>query len=170
MNTTETELPVPAWANRVAHAIPLVALPVCLWRLPVISHGMGGEPLSPTVGHIAYVVALSVLSEIAALLSFGLVRGWGERVPAWVPRLRGKRIPPAAALVPATAGGLVLTAILGFWLYNALIFGPEAWPYAPGWNILAMTVSGLMNLWGPLVLILGYAYYRRRVTAVRNGR
>ncbi|MFD0167934.1 hypothetical protein ACFVJH_27905 [Streptomyces decoyicus] len=169
MNTTKTELPVPAWANRVAHAIPLVALPVCVWRLPVIGHGMGGEPLSPTVGHIAYVVALSVLSEIAALLSFGLVRDWGERVPAWVPRLRGKRIPPAAALVPATAGGLVLTAILGVWLYDALTFGPEAWPYAPGWNVLAMTVSGLMNLWGPLVLILAYAYHRRRVTAVRNG-
>ncbi|MFD5316592.1 hypothetical protein [Streptomyces sp. NPDC127098] len=165
MNVIETEPPVPAWAHRVAQAIPLVALPVCLWRLPVIGHGMGGEPLSPTVGHIAYVITLSVLSELAALLSFGLVRPWGERVPAWVPRLAGKRIPPAVALVPATAGGLLLTVVLGVWLYNALAIGPDAWPYEPGWNILAMTVSGLMNLWGPLLLILAHAYYRRRTTA-----
>lgn len=167
VTTTATELPVPVWAERVAHAIPLVALPVCIWRLPVIGHGMGGEPLAPTAGHIAYVVALSVLSELAALLSFGLVRAWGERIPAWVPRLGGRRIPPAAALVPATIGGLLLTAALGLWLYNALAIGTDAWPYAPGWNILAMTVSGLMNLWGPMLLLLAYAYYHRRVTAVR---
>ncbi len=91
----------------------------------------------------------------------------GERIPAWVPRLGGRRIPPAAALVPATIGGLLLTAALGSWLYNALANGTDAWPYAPGWNILAMTVSGLMNLWGPMLLLLTYAYYHRRVTAVR---
>ncbi|MCZ4119882.1 hypothetical protein [Streptomyces sp. H39-S7] len=35
-------------------------------------------------------------------------------------------------------------------------------PYAPGWDTLAMTVSGLLTLWGPLLLALTYAYYRRR--------
>ena len=107
MNATEPELPVPAWAHRVAHAVPRVALPVCLWRLPVIGHGMGRAALAAhPVGHIAYVITLSVLSEIAALLGFGLVRPWGERVPAWVPRLAGKRVPPAVEHVTAAASGV----------------------------------------------------------------
>ncbi|UFQ17041.1 MULTISPECIES: hypothetical protein [Streptomyces] len=153
----------PTWTVRVAHAIPLVALPVCVWRLPIaFGYGMGGETLDPAWFNIPYVFGLSVLSEIAALLSFGLVRGWGEVVPAWVPRIGGRRIPPAAVIVPAGLGGLLFTALGVAWLVTALTQGPGGWPYADGWNVLAMTVSGLMTLWGPLLLVLTVAYHRRR--------
>lgn len=30
----DTERPVPAWALRLAKALPFVVLPHCLWRLP----------------------------------------------------------------------------------------------------------------------------------------
>lgn len=160
---TETARPVPAWAERVAHAIPLVVLPVGIWRLPIaFGYGMGGETLTPAWYNIPYVFSLTILTEIFALLSFGLVRGWGEVVPAWVPRLGGRRIPPAAAIVPATLGGLFFTALDAHWLIGALTEGPSGWPYAEGWNVLAMTVSGLMPLCGPLYLILTFAYWRRR--------
>ncbi|EPH46342.1 hypothetical protein ABT390_12890 [Streptomyces aurantiacus] len=160
---TRTERPVPAWAVRVAHAIPLVVLPVCVWRLPIpFGFPMGGERLPESVWNIPYVLTLSILSELLAHLCFGLVRGWGEVVPHWVPRLRGRRIPPAAVIVPATAGGLALSALTVHWLVGAVTEGPAGWPYAEGWNVLAMTVSGLLTLWGPLLLILTYAYYRRR--------
>ncbi|WP_062214237.1 hypothetical protein [Streptomyces sp. NBRC 109706] len=155
--------PVPAWAERVAHAIPLVVLPVGVWRLPIgFGHGMGGEPMPSAWFSDPYVVGLTVLSELLALLGFGLVRRWGEIVPRWVPRLGGRRVPPAAVTVPATLGGLALTAITVQWVYEATTSGRDAWPYAPGWDLLAMTVSGLMSLWGPLLLALTYAYHRRR--------
>ncbi|MGW7078757.1 hypothetical protein [Streptomyces sp. NPDC054866] len=160
---TETRHRVPVWAEWIAHAIPLVVLPVCIWRLPIgFGYGMGGERLDPAWFNIPYVLGLSILSELFAHLSFGLVRGWGEVVPSWVPRLGGRRVPVAAAVVPATIGGLALTAIGVEWMITAIGEGPGAWPYAEGWDVLAMTVSGLMNLWGPLLLVLTYAYYRRR--------
>lgn len=100
-------------------------------------------------------------SPRSSLLGFGLVRRWGEVVPRWVPRWGGRRVPPAAAIVPATLGGLLLTAVGIDWLYQATTAGAAAWPYDEGWDVLAMAVSGLMNLWGSLLLALTYAYYRR---------
>ncbi|MFI7388047.1 hypothetical protein [Streptomyces sp. NPDC049813] len=163
-DTTElTQHLAPAWAERVAHTIPLVVLPVGLWRLPIgFGYAMGGEPMPAAWYNAPYVIALTVLTEILALLSFALVRPWGETVPRWVPKLGGRRIPPAAVLVPATLGGCFFTALGLHWLHQALTKGRGAWPYDLGWDVLAMTVSGLMNLWGPLLLALTYAYYRRR--------
>ncbi|MGW0928072.1 hypothetical protein [Streptomyces sp. NPDC002644] len=156
---------VPAWAERVAHAIPLVVLPIGIWRLPMgFGYGMGGEPMPPAWYNAPYVIGLTILTECLALLGFGLVRRWGEVVPPWVPGLGGRRIPPAAVIIPASVGGLFLTALCVHWLYEAATAGTEAWPYDEGWDVLAMAMSGLMNLWGPLLLVLTYAYHRRRRT------
>ncbi|MGW0538474.1 hypothetical protein [Streptomyces sp. NPDC003032] len=160
---TGTARPVPRWAERIAHAIPLVVLPVGIWRLPIaFGHGMGGETLPPAWYNVPYVFGLTLLSELLALLSFGLVRGWGEVVPRRVPLIGGRSVAPAAAIVPAALGGLFFTGVGVHWLTVAFTEGPAGWPYAEGWNVLAMTMSGLMNLWGPLLLVLTYAYYRRR--------
>jgi hypothetical protein len=49
--------------------------------------------------------------EALALLTLGLVRPWGERVPSWIPLFGGWRIPPR--LVEAVAGtGAVLLALI----------------------------------------------------------
>ncbi|AYN38211.1 hypothetical protein D9753_03825 [Streptomyces dangxiongensis] len=159
-----TERPVPLWAERVAHLIPLVGLPVCLWRLPIgFGYAMGGDNTPSAWWHIPYVFGLSLLTEAFALLGFGLVRRWGEVVPNWVPKLGGRRIPPFAAIVPATIGGLLLLGLMVNWIFTAFrIDGSPGFPYAPGWDTLAMTVSGLLTLWGPLMLALTYGYYRRR--------
>ncbi|MGW1764235.1 hypothetical protein ACWCQL_09130 [Streptomyces sp. NPDC002073] len=164
IDTTATERPVPRWAAVAAHAMPLVALPVCLWRLPIaFGYGMGGEVLPPSPWNIPYVVGLSVLSEAFALLSFGLVRRWGEVVPAWIPKLGGSRIPPFAAILPAAVSGLFFTALMVHWAFGAFrLGGADGFPYAEGWDVLAMTVSGLFTLWGPLLLALTFAYHRRR--------
>ncbi|QEV65230.1 hypothetical protein CP982_40285 [Streptomyces spectabilis] len=149
----------------MAHAIPLVVLPVGIWRLPfAFGSGMGGEPLPPAWYNAPYVFGLTILTELCALLSFGLVRRWGEVVPLWVPYLGGRHIPPTAAIIPATLGGLLFTGLGVHWLHEAITAGTAAWPYDAGWDVLAMVMSGLMNLWGPLLLILTYAYYRRRCT------
>ncbi|GAA2880738.1 hypothetical protein [Nonomuraea rubra] len=96
---------VPRWARIAVYAIPVAVLPSSLWRLPAaFSDGMG-------VGERAYIVFLSVLSELVAFTAFGLVATWGERFPRWVPGLRGRRVPPPAAVIPAALGAGILTVL-----------------------------------------------------------
>lgn len=92
---------------------------MCLWRLPIgFGYAMGGESTPSAWWHIPYVFALSLLTEAFGLLGFGLVRRWGEVVPNWVPKLGGRRIPPFAAIVPATIGGLLLGLMVN-WVFTA---------------------------------------------------
>ncbi|WP_404961584.1 hypothetical protein [Streptomyces sp. 147326] len=166
---TTTERPVPRWADRVARAIPLLMLPVCLWRLPfAFGHTMGlraddWDALSRWVT-VPYIFGLSTLSEVAALLCFGLVRGWGEVLPHRLPLVGGRRLRPAVVLVPAslvTAGALALTVD---WLLTTfgLSGGEDPAFVGPGWALAARVTSGLFVLWGPLLAALTWAYYVRR--------
>ncbi|KUL37505.1 hypothetical protein ADL22_21345 [Streptomyces sp. NRRL F-4489] len=166
---TDTERPVPRWATNTARAIPLLLLPWCLWRLPfAFGFRMGAvDPQAPGLPWWAafYVFGLSVASEGLALLSLILVRGWGETVPARLPVIGGRRIPPLAVIIPATAGGLLLTAAM--WGTAALgwfhIADFHNVGYAnPWWEALATACIAPGMLWGPLVLALTYAYYARR--------
>ncbi|MFC5148440.1 hypothetical protein [Streptomyces aureoversilis] len=100
--------PAPVWARRAAHAIALCALPSGLWRIAMASGvhvGYSDQVLRdvfdiPGWG-IAYVVGLSVLSELAALFPLLLV---GDR---WRP-LRPRAL---AALSWTVSGVLVLVAL-----------------------------------------------------------
>ena len=51
---------------------------------------------------------LGAFAVVGAVLTLGLVQRWGEVVPSWVPRLGGRRVPPAAAVVPASFVAIVL--------------------------------------------------------------
>ncbi|MGW0196166.1 hypothetical protein [Nonomuraea sp. NPDC003201] len=164
--TSDTEQPVPRWALRVAYALPWLLLPSCLWRLPFAFHFDMGQlndaPVSPLWITIPYVFGLSAITELAALLSIGLVRGWGEVVPNWIPVIGGRRVPTMAAVVPAVIGGLLMTAI-SVWMVLAWVgvFGRTA--YENGWwQALAMVCITPIALWGPIVLALAYAYHLRR--------
>ncbi|MGW7303725.1 hypothetical protein ACWGIX_37965, partial [Streptomyces sp. NPDC054829] len=74
--------PAPAWARRAAHGIALCALPSGLWRIAMASGvyvGYSDQVLRdvfdiPGWG-IVYVVGLSVLTELAALLPLLLISG-----------------------------------------------------------------------------------------------
>ncbi|MFI9252778.1 hypothetical protein [Streptomyces sp. NPDC053069] len=81
--TTETAplpAPAPVWARRAAHSIALCAVPSGLWRIAMASGvyvGYSDRVLRdvfdiPGWG-VAYVVGLSVLTELAALLPLLLV-------------------------------------------------------------------------------------------------
>ncbi|MBV6700905.1 hypothetical protein KV557_28005 [Kitasatospora aureofaciens] len=170
----DTERPVPRWALRLAKALPFIVLPHCLWRLPfAVDFRMGSiDPNAPTVvpwWTPLYVVGLSVLTEALCLLTTGLVAGWGEVFPRWIPFLGGRRVPPLAAVIPATLGGLVLVA-----LFDPM---PLAWVgvldevgYSNGWWLaLARVCTGGAMLWGPIVLALAWAYCRRRGLTRRSG-
>ncbi|MFE6772481.1 hypothetical protein ACFVFD_26280 [Streptomyces fimicarius] len=172
----DTERPVPRWAMRLAYALPLLLLPACLWRLPFAVHyTMGQEAQDGSLPaywlSIPYVLGLSVLTEVIAILTIGLVRGWGEVAPAWIPLIGGRRVRPMAAVVPAVLGGLILTL-----LFTAVPLGDnrdltlhgvvDSIGYTNGaWNALATVVGTPLAAWGPITIALAIAYYRRRRAA-----
>ncbi|WP_257002338.1 hypothetical protein [Streptomyces sp. WZ.A104] len=162
--------PVPRWAVRMAHAIPLCVLPSGLWRVALVL-GLAGydSDYQWAVWERPYVIGLSVVSEGLALLALGLVRPWGEVVPRWVPGLRGRRIPIPAVVIPAALGAALIMMLCAYGTLNQIFgfmeplnddgtglptSGPAAWAL---WTTYAPLLA-----WGPLLVILTVAYYRRR--------
>ena len=161
---------VPRWAHVAAHLVPFTTLPSGLWRVALgvgVPVGFSGElaEIYGAPGWITpYVIILSLLAEGCALLTLGLVRPWGERVPAWVPRIGGLRIPTLVAAVPAAAGAVVITLIN--WTSALMWFGPEnnGDPDAPhGFAGFIMAAAyAPMLAWGPLLGAVTIAYGMRR--------
>lgn len=153
---------VPRWAVIAAHAVPLVTLPSGLWRVALVA----GLPVADMPvrgwGEALYVLGLSVVSECLALLTLGLVRGWGEVVPGWVPLLGGRRVRPPAAVVPALLGAAGLFLITGWFVYAAYAdLGPGVTDSAVRQALLVACYAPLF-LWAPLLLAVTVAYHRRR--------
>jgi len=152
-----------------------MTLPSGLWRLGLVfgsSMGVLDDAGRPAYlhgfGEHLYVVCLSVFSEAVALTALGLVQRWGEVAPRWLPLIGGRRVAPYAAVVPATLGGLALIAI---WTYGFRdVFSGDFIPFAgTGWAALMITCYAPLQLWGPSVLVLTWAYYRRRVSGTAGG-
>jgi hypothetical protein len=158
--------PAPRWARWAAHAAALVPLPSSLWRLGLalgfpLGYTENGlrDLIGPTAWGPLYLVALSVLSEIAALLTLGLVHRWGEVVPKWIPYLGGTKIPSKAVVIPSWIGVAILTALwtpLSFWW---VIPHPDMTPtgaMAVGFVYLPLVA------WAPLLAAVTLCYQRRR--------
>ncbi|MGW0906908.1 hypothetical protein [Streptomyces sp. NPDC002853] len=153
---------VPRWAVIAAHAVPLATLPSGLWRVALVA----GLPVADMPvegwGEMIYVLGLSVVSECLALLTLGLVRGWGEVVPGWIPLLGGRRVRPLAAVVPALLGAAGLFLITGWFVYAAYAeLGSGVTDSAAKQTLLMVCYVPLL-LWAPLLVAVTVAYYRRR--------
>ncbi|MEU1012178.1 hypothetical protein [Streptomyces sp. NPDC005890] len=150
-------------------------MPSCVWRLCLgfgVDVGFTGRLGSLYTGTpiMVYVLILSVVSQAAACLTLGLVRPWGERVPHWVPRLGGRRIPPLAVAAPAALGAF---AVMGLCAAVTLIPGgpldnPD-FPHGTAGAIMDICYAPLLA-WGPLVAVLTIAYTRRRRAGEQAGR
>ena len=161
---------VPRWAVLAAHVIPLLVLPSGIWRLVLgvgVPVGFSGElaEVYAAPGWITpYVLALTLASEAAAVLAFGLVARWGEVVPRWVPVAGGRALPAPLVTAVAALGSLalVLVAVPTAAVWN----GPEnnGDPDAPhGVAGFLMTASyAPMLAWPPLLAALTVAYWWRR--------
>jgi hypothetical protein len=118
---TETGWTTPAaaarWGRRavaVAAAVPIgYALTRWAWALG-IPLGVSREGLDKLAaenpGIWLAAAMLATMGAGGALLTIGLVRPWGEVYPRWIPYLRGKRVQPRTAIVPATAVALLITS------------------------------------------------------------
>jgi hypothetical protein len=170
-----TEHPVPRWADRLAHAIPFLVLPSGLWRLGLVagsSMGMLDDAGRPAhlhgLGEHAYVLGLSLFSEAVALTAFGMVRRWGEVVPRWIPWIGGRRVAPYAAIIPATLGSLALIAIWSYGFRDAFTGNLAFISFANDASaVLMISCYAPLNLWGPALLVLTWAYYRRRTRGAK---
>ncbi|MFE4307558.1 hypothetical protein ACFRR6_16120 [Streptomyces sp. NPDC056891] len=161
---------VPRWAVLAAHAVPLVTLPSGLWRLalvaglPVTQDADWGAGMS--AGESVYVVSLSVVSELLAFLTLGLVRSWGEVFPRWMPFLGGRRVNPAAATGAALAGVAGLCAIAAWGAYASYAdLGPGI-PATPAQDALLAVCYAPLLAWPVLLAAVAVAYHRRH----RGGR
>lgn len=176
---SDTERPPPRWAVRLAYALPLLLLPSCLWRLPFAVHFEMGQiqdgGMPPYWVSVPYVLGLSALTEVTAILAIGLVRGWGEVAPGWIPFIGGRRVRPLAAVVPAVVGGLVLTVLftdlpLGDGRRLTLYGVIDTVDYShDAWETLATVCVAPTSLWGPITIALALAYHRRRRAAPPTG-
>ncbi|MFE9558959.1 hypothetical protein ACFYMW_30720 [Streptomyces sp. NPDC006692] len=161
----------PRWAVWAAHLTTLVVLPSGLWRIAMVLGYSGGYTETgfgpfATSGAKAWMLTLSVLSELVAFLTIGLVRPWGEVVPHWMPLIGGRRVRPMAVVVPAALGAAALTVI---WA-NA----PWWWTYphedmTPTGNLVVGILYQPLIFWGPLTAAVTFSYYRRHRVARRRG-
>jgi hypothetical protein len=139
-------------------------LPAGLWRLGIAAGfdmGMTGTDAAGLPGwQSLYIVCLTLVSEGVALLTLGLVKPWGERVPRWFPLLGGRRIPPRPVVVTAATGAVALQAIWTFAFRRPDV--PGLGFESTGWEVLFYTCYAPLLLWAPLLAAVTYAYYRRR--------
>ncbi|MEV5507774.1 hypothetical protein [Streptomyces orinoci] len=156
---------VPRWASRAAHVAALTAVPSGLWRVAIavgIPVGLGRSELRqmhvPGWGTVA-LVGLSLFAEALAFLSLGLVQPWGEVWPRWLPLLRGRRVPVAAAVVPAALGALAVTVYGVLFVWSSLHADMDVSDW--GYGLIIVLYSPLL-LWGPLLGAVMVHYYARR--------
>lgn len=172
----EQQRPAPRWAKDLAHVIPLLVLPSGIWRLAVaFGFPMGmltaaGELDVMRGWPAVYVAVVSVLTEVVALTAFGLVRPIGEEVPRWLPFFGGRAVRPRSVVAAATLGSLALILIwtAGFWtVWTTGQPGPMASPF---WAAVFTICYAPLNLWGPSLLALTWAYRRRTAGHSRDRR
>jgi hypothetical protein len=102
--------------------------------------------------------ALATLGVGGAILTLGLIQKWGEIFPRWIPYLRGKRVPLAAAIIPATFVSVLITSA-GLMFVRLVLNG--SFPFlSVGWGTVAPEL--LWPIWGLALGVATLAYYYRR--------
>ncbi|MFJ4973754.1 hypothetical protein ACIP6X_00150 [Streptomyces coeruleorubidus] len=155
-------VPAPVWARRAAHAIAWCAVPSGLWRIAMASGvhvGYSDQVLRdvfdiPGWG-IAYVVGLSVLTELAALFPLLLV---SDR---WRP-LRPRVLTPLAW---TASGALVLVAL---WQL-VVAFTVESQTYMSGGTAQTVWAFAFAPLFAipALMTAVTWSYAKRHQGALR---
>ena len=163
--------------RRAAYATPLCVLPSALWRIWHVFVEPDPDCLVGPAWERAYVASLSVGSVTAAALTVGLVRPWGEVVPGRVPWVGGRPVTVRAATGAAAAGAALIFTVYAYAVLNGVVHWREG-RRVPGcpppdqtdgaW--LAYLCYGPLLLWGPLLVVVTIAYYRRRSRASQSRR
>ncbi|MDI6100425.1 hypothetical protein QLQ12_17595 [Actinoplanes sp. NEAU-A12] len=158
----------PRWAVVAAWATVWCVIPSSVWRSAVgLGAGLGMSDQWRELQQIpgpgtVYVLSLSVLSIAFASLTLGLVYPWGERVPARVPVIGGRRYPTWLVAGLAAAGVVPLAVIVVMSAANWDVLIGAAGRPPSGWTMLATACYLPAALWPVLVTMVTVAYVRRR--------
>lgn len=160
---------VPRWAVAGAWTAVGAALPTVLWRA-LVGFGLDlGTPDSwraaqdiPGTG-TAYVLTLSVLQFLAAVLALRLVRPGGDVVPRWSPVRAGRRLPTWLVCLIALTGAVALTALCAMSIQRWSAVDPFAGEPGSAWSRLCVCCYLATLLWPPALVtaVIGYALSRR---------
>ncbi|ADD41430.1 hypothetical protein Snas_1732 [Stackebrandtia nassauensis DSM 44728] len=99
--------------------------------------------------------ALASLGALGAVLTLGLIQRWGEVFPRWMIGLRGKRVPPMLAVVPATVVAMLVTSAGSMYIRMAFVMGVE-----DKW--VTNMPETLWPVWGAALFVAALSYHRRR--------
>lgn len=130
------------------------------WLTPWPLFGPVADELPPSM--LATGLMLGAGAAAACVLTLGLILPWGRRFPAWMPRIGGRPVPVAAAVVPGfmAAGVLCISAAPMF----VTIVGN---PGAPADALLVNLVLPLW-FWGPMLALAVWAYAAWRRDEARS--
>jgi hypothetical protein len=160
--------PAPAWTRpeaaarwgTVAVVVAVVcALPYGLLRLTWLTpwpYGFDAAELAATPELRLHGLLLGLAALAGAVLTTGLVARWGEVWPQWVPVVRGRPVPLAAAVVPGTLVAALFT-VAGMPMTVLALGSGDLW----GMVVFPFVV------WGPAlgIAVLGYVLRRRGLVA-----
>ncbi len=111
---------------------------------------------------------LASFGLVGAVLMLGLVQRWGEVFPRWMIGLRGRRVPIALAVVPASlVSVLLVVGGLAIWfglsqMAAALASTGVAGEELVGGIIFQVGPTLLFPVWGAALAVATLAYYYRR--------
>ncbi|MPV35645.1 hypothetical protein [Georgenia subflava] len=148
------------WAVGVAVVPPLVyAFTRFAWMVYPLGFDREVWEAGRAEGSLLAGVWLGAFAVVGALLTLGLVQRWGEVVPSWVPVLGGRRVRPAAAIVPAAFVSVVLVPA-GISMTRQIFEREVALEIVENWAAAGPTL--LWPLWGLALGAATLAYALRR--------
>ena len=147
-----------AWLVRHRRALTILAalgpVPYAVarltWLTPWPLFGPSAEDLVPEV--LATGLMLGAGAAAATTLTLGLILPWGRRFPRWMPRIGGRLVPVAAAVVPGSiaAGVLCISAapmlVTTVGTADALV------------DSLVVNLALPLWFWGPMLALAVWAY------------
>ncbi|NYJ33726.1 hypothetical protein [Nocardiopsis aegyptia] len=150
-----------AWGRTAVFVSVLMPLAYCVTRWAWALGISLGDPSSmvaemgPGVRLAAAFLATSGLG--GAVLTFGLIRPWGEVFPRWMVGLAGRRVPIMLAVIPAA---LVSVLFVNAGLMYIRLFLPQVIAEPAAWG--AAAPEFLFPVWGGALAVATLAYYLRR--------
>jgi len=161
-------------AAYVAMAVPIFyALTRYAWALG-IPLGISEDFLrrGQELGMWTAGLSMANFGLLGAVLTLGLVQGWGEVFPRWMIGLAGRRVPILLAVVPASiVSVLLVVGGIAMWSgYAQLVVGAVSGA-TRDMGLVGYAPTGLFPVWGVALAVatLGY-YYRRRGRCEMCGR
>ena len=99
--------------------------------------------------------ALATSGALGAILTLGLVQRWGEVFPRWMIGLRGRRVPPMMAVVPATLVSILVTSAGSMYIRSVLVDGVQG-------KWATHMPETLWPIWGGALFVAAMSYHQRR--------